>query len=123
MRTFTAAAALLAASLAACAPTPPDDFPAFVDSANIKSTSAAIQGYNLDTPIEVLAENPAAASVVDKNIPGLLEDPSYPIFKDMSLNLVASLSRGQISKQMLAQTATALAALPVTVPHTTVRKT
>src|ERR1700722_4700232 len=60
-------------------------------------------GYTLDTPIEAIAASPAGAAVINKDIPGLLTDRSYEIFKGMSLRLVAALSHGQLTNQMLAQ--------------------
>jgi hypothetical protein len=60
--------------------------------------------FTLDTPIEQLAANSSAASVLRKDIPGLLEDKSYPMFKSMSLRLVGALSKGALSSQTLSQT-------------------
>ena len=60
--------------------------------------------FTLDTPIEQLAADEAAASVLRKDIPGLLEDKHYPMFKSMSLRVIAELSNGDISSQRLAQT-------------------
>ena len=59
---------------------------------------------NLDTPIEQLAADQDTASVLRKDIPGLLEDKHYPVFKSMSLRVIAALSNGDISSQTLAQT-------------------
>jgi hypothetical protein len=58
----------------------------------------------LDTPIEQLAADKDTASVLRKDIPGLLEDKHYPVFKTMSLRVIAALSNGDISSQTLAQT-------------------
>jgi len=58
----------------------------------------------LDTPIEQLAADKETASVLRKDLPGLLEDKHYPMFKSMSLRVVAALSNGDISPQTLAQT-------------------
>jgi hypothetical protein len=68
--------------------------------------------FTLDTPIEELAANSAAAAVLRKDIPGLLEDKSYPMFQSMSLRLVGALSRGELSSQTLAQTEADLRAIP-----------
>jgi hypothetical protein len=65
-----------------------------------------------DSPIEVLASNPGAASVIRQDLPGLLEDSSYPMFKRMSLKMVASLSGGRIPTATLDQVQTELKALP-----------
>jgi hypothetical protein len=71
----------------------------------------ASTGYTLYTPIEVIAAEPGGAAVLDKNLPGLLEDPNYSAFKRMNLKTLASLSRGQIDQQSLAQTEADLEAL------------
>jgi len=60
--------------------------------------------FTLDTPIEQLAADKETASILHKDIPGLLEDKQYPIFKSMSLRVIAALSNGNISSQTLAQT-------------------
>lgn len=86
------------------------DFPAD-QTASIAPTT--IQNYSLDTPIEILAANPAAAAILNANIPGLLEDDSYFLFKDMSLENVASLSHGQITSDTLQTIATQLKSVPI----------
>ena len=67
--------------------------------------------FTLDTPIEQLAASSLAASVLRRDIPGLLEDKSYPLFKSMSLRLVGSLSEGKLTPQTLAQTEADLSAV------------
>ena len=57
----------------------------------------------LDMPIESLAADPRSAEVIDRNIPGLLNDSHYPAFKAMSLKTVAALSSGRISKATLGE--------------------
>jgi hypothetical protein len=58
----------------------------------------------VDIPVEQLAADKEAASVLRKDIPGLLEDKHYPMFKSMSLRVIAELSNGDISSQTLAET-------------------
>src|SRR5579872_13587 len=58
----------------------------------------------LDLPIEQLAAERETAAVLRKDIPGLLEDKHYPMFKSMSLRVIAALSNGEISSHTLAQT-------------------
>lgn len=60
--------------------------------------------YSLHTPLEKIASNPAAAAILNKNIPGLLSSSSYFSFKDMSLKQLAARSGGEITDQMLLQT-------------------
>ena len=68
--------------------------------------------YNEQTPIEVLAADPAAAAVLNKDLPGLLTDAQYPIFKHMSLKALQAASNGDLSKDDLEKTITDLQALP-----------
>jgi hypothetical protein len=60
--------------------------------------------FTLDTPIEQLAAYSTTASVLRRDIPGLLEDKHYPMFKSMSLRVVGALSNGELSSETLART-------------------
>ena len=60
-------------------------------------------GYTLDTPIEVIAADPGGAAVLNKDMPALLSNPNYSSFKGMSLKWLASMSRGRLSQEKLAQ--------------------
>jgi hypothetical protein len=53
--------------------------------------------YTLQTPVEVIAADPAAAAVLNRDLPGLLTDPSYAIFKTMSLKQMQEASGGDLS--------------------------
>jgi len=53
--------------------------------------------YTLRTPVEVIAADPAAAAVLNRDLPGLLTDPSYGIFKTMSLKQMQEASGGDLS--------------------------
>jgi len=68
--------------------------------------------YSQDTPIETLAADPAAAAVLNKDLPGLLTDAQYPIFKAMSLKAVQQASGGDLSAEDLHKTVADLQALP-----------
>lgn len=68
--------------------------------------------YSDQTPIEVLAADPAAAAVLNKDLPGLLTDSQYPIFKSMSLKAVQGASNGDLSKDDVEKTVADLQALP-----------
>ncbi len=72
--------------------------------------------YTLGTPLEAIASDPAGAAVINRDIPGLLSDPSYSLIKGMSLKAVASLSGGQITDEMLARTEADLKALSKPAP-------
>jgi hypothetical protein len=68
--------------------------------------------YNEETPIEILAADPAAAAVLNKDLPGLLTDSQYPIFKGMSLKAIQGASNGDLSKTDVEKTVADLQALP-----------
>jgi hypothetical protein len=72
-------------------------------------TSTAL---TLDTPVERIAADPRGAAVLNKDVPGLLSDPNYPMFKGMNLKTLASLSSGRLDDQTLAETKADLDALP-----------
>jgi len=74
-----------------------------------QSTAAA---YSEETPIEILAADPAAADVLNKDLPGLLNDPQYPIFKRMSLKAIQQASNGELSKTDVEKAVADLQALP-----------
>jgi len=67
--------------------------------------------YSEETPIEVLAADPAAAAVLNKDLPGLLTDAQYPIFKSMSLKAIQGASNGDLSKSDVEKTVADLQAL------------
>ena len=92
----TAIAASLLLAMPAWAQSPPPPSPA----------------YSEETPIEVLAADPAAAAVLNKDLPGLLTDAQYPIFKSMSLKAIREASNGDLSKSDVEKTVADLQALP-----------
>ena len=92
-----------------------NDFPLPPDTP-VPALSAPNLHYDSDTTIERLAANPAAAAIVEKYIPGLLQDSSYPMFRGMSLKSVAALSRGEISAETIAAIAAELKSVPVSPP-------
>jgi hypothetical protein len=71
------------------------------------------QPLSADTPIERLAGNPGAVAILDSNLPGLLEDSNYAMFKSMSLKTVASLSGGRIPADTVKDVDTQLKAMPI----------
>ncbi len=73
---------------------------------------AASAPYSRDTPIETLAADPAAAAVLNKDLPGLLNDPQYPVFKRMSLKAIQDASGGDLSAVDVDKTVADLQALP-----------
>jgi hypothetical protein len=105
---------LIALTRVAIAADNSEDFPTFPldHSASIVPAGSDLS-YGVDTPIQTLAANPAAAAIVEANIPGLLEDSNYPFFKGMSLKTVTSLSHGQISSDTLQTIAAQLKSVPI----------
>ena len=75
-------------------------------------TAPAPASYNEDTPIEVLAADPAAAAILNKDLPGLLTDAQYPVFKRMSLKTIQHASGGDLSASDVDKTVADLQALP-----------
>jgi hypothetical protein len=68
--------------------------------------------YSLRTPVEAIAADPAAAAVLNKDIPGLLTDPNYPMFKTMSLKQLQQASGGDLSLVDVNKTVADLQTLP-----------
>jgi hypothetical protein len=68
--------------------------------------------YTLRTPVETLAADPAAAAVLNKDLPGLLSDPNYAIFKTMSLKQMQQASGGDLSIVDVNKTMADLQTLP-----------
>lgn len=68
--------------------------------------------YTRDTPVETLAADPAAVAVLKKDIPDLLSDSRYPMFKSMSLKQMQEASGGELSHETVDKTVADLQALP-----------
>jgi hypothetical protein len=78
------------------------------------ATAAQQAPSPLDLPIETIADSTGGCAVLDKDFPGLRDHPMYPFFKAMTLNQIAAMSKGQITRDMLAQARTDLATLKTT---------
>jgi len=79
------------------------------------SVSAHAQAtFDGDTPVEKIAADPNGAAVLNKDIPGLLGDAQYPLFKTMSLKQLQEASDGELSTDAVDKAVTDLQALP---PH------
>ncbi len=70
--------------------------------------------YTENTPVEKIATDPAAVAVLNTDIPGLLSDSRYPMFKSMSLKQMQEASGGDLSHETVNKTVADLQALP---PH------
>ena len=71
--------------------------PATPVAATPVAATPAAHGYSRDTPVEKIAADPEAAAVLNKDLPGLLTDAEYPLFKSMSLKQLQSASGGDLS--------------------------
>jgi hypothetical protein len=83
----------------------------FVPLTMFTATAALAGSYTLDTPIQTIAARPEGAAVLNRDIPGLLTNSSYDVFKALSLKQVRALSGGRLTKETLAQTEMDLKAL------------
>ena len=68
-----------------------------VQGEEARAPSSDMPIYTLRTPVETIAADPAAVAVLNRDLPGLLTDPSYPIFKTMSLKQMQEASGGDLS--------------------------
>ena len=68
-------------------------------------------GYTRDTPVEKIAADPAAAAILNKDLPGLLTNDSYSLFKSMSLKQLQAASGGDLSQEDVDKTVADLQAL------------
>ena len=103
MKFFAASLALALAAPAMAAPT--------VAAVAAPTMAAETAPFNLDTPIEAIYANPAAAAVMEANLPGMDKHPAYDMFKAMSLRAVQPYSQGLITEAVLAKLETELAAI------------
>lgn len=74
----------------------------------------AAQGatYDADTPVEKIAADPDAAAVLNKDLPGLLTDHQFNLFKGMSLKQLQQASDGDLSQADVDKAVADLQALP-----------
>jgi len=68
--------------------------------------------YTQLTPVEVMAADPAAAAVLNKDLPGLLTDANFSLFKSMSLKQLQRASGGDLSVVDVDKTVADLQILP-----------
>jgi para-nitrobenzyl esterase len=84
------------------------------DSATPDSTAPAPPesiALNGDTPIAVLAENPAAREILTRHLPDLFSHPAYDAFKNFSLRALQPHSNGAITEATIASIEAELSAL------------
>ncbi len=56
---------------------------------------------SIDAPIARIVATAGGKTVLDQDVPGLVERPEYGLFKGMSMRKLASMSNGKITKQIL----------------------
>ena len=69
-------------------------------------------GPGKTTPIARIVATPGGKTVLDQDVPGLVERPEYGLFKGMSMRKLASMSNGKITKQTLDRVSQDLTKLP-----------
>ena len=67
--------------------------------------------FSLNTPICHIAADKRGKAVLERDLPGLMASRSYPLFDDMSLSQIATMSGGRLSQTKLDVVATDLAQL------------
>ena len=82
-----------------------------VPVAPVAATTPPVGGYSLDTPIADLIAEPRAKAILDRDVPGMSDDPNLPKFQALSLRKLAPLSGGQMTPALLAKIAADLAAI------------
>ena len=75
------------------------------------ATPAPLGGYSLDTPIAQLIADPRSKAILDRDVPGMSDDPNLPKFQTLSLRKLAPLSGGQMTPALLKKLGTDLAAI------------
>lgn len=80
------------------------------------STGSPGTRLSLDTPIADLIADPRSKAILDRDMPGMSDDPNLPKFRALSLRKLAPLSGGQMTAALLAKVATDLAAIDGVAP-------
>lgn len=80
-------------------------------TAPASAPATATAKFSLDTPIEALVADPQAKAVLDADLPGVSNHPSYDMFKGMSLRAVQPMSNGKLTDEQLKKVETGLAAI------------
>ena len=58
-------------------------------------------GFTVDTPLSIIAADARGKAVLERDVPGVISNPKYPLFEDMSLAQVASIANGRIPQEKL----------------------
>ncbi len=72
--------------------------------AEVTSNGVAVASrpaFSLNTPVDTIAADQRGKAILDRDVPGLMANPSYLLFEDMSLSQIATVSGGQLTKTKL----------------------
>lgn len=58
--------------------------------------------YSINSKVGELLDNPAPRAVIDKHIPDMATNPQVGMARGMALKMVAAMSGGRITKEILA---------------------
>jgi hypothetical protein len=73
--------------------------PGTVRASNVTPSRKA--AYSLNTPLDHIAADKRGKAVLERDLPGLMASRSYPLFDDMSLSQIATMSGGRLSQTKL----------------------
>jgi hypothetical protein len=90
---------------------PADNAPAPAERPADGVPDAPAGGFSLDTPIAELIADPRARAILDRDVPGMSDDPNLSKFQTLSLRKLAPLSGGQMTPALLAKIGADLAAI------------
>ena len=71
------------------------------EAASRNLATTPVTALSLDAPVEQIAADPRGKMILNHDIPGLLGNPSYFMFENMSLSQIAALSGGRITNAEL----------------------
>ena len=73
--------------------------------------ASAAASFSVQTPIDRIAADQRGKAVLDRDVPGVMNNPHYELFSCMSLSQLASLSGGRLPQSKLNQVNADLAEL------------
>lgn len=60
-------------------------------------------GFTVNTPLDVIAADARGKAVLVQDVPGVMSNPKYPLFEDMSLAQIAIIASGKLPQSKLDQ--------------------
>jgi len=57
--------------------------------------------FSVNMPLDALTNDPDAKAILYRDVPGVMNNPKYPLFEDMSLTQIAILADGKLPKEKL----------------------